>query len=120
MTIALNFTIFFVFSMFIFKIFFTNVTNFAFSYDLCCLFVNNFILFQKLIVSIACSPKNLQNFFMQSLPLYTSCLFSMVLSDVIVNIEKPDGICLPTFVVDEFSGLFLYPSIFSIKLLRSA
>ena len=33
----------------------------------------------------------------------------------ILNNEKPDGICLPNFVVDEFSGLFLDPSIFSIK-----
>ena len=43
-----------------------------------------------------------------------------VLNDDIVDIEKPDGICLPTFVVDEFSGLFLHPSIFSIKHSRSA
>ena len=31
------------------------------------------------------------------------------------DIEKPDQICSPTFVVDEYSGLFLHPSIFSIK-----
>ena len=37
---------------------------------------------------------------MQSLPLYTSCLFSMLLNDDIVDIEKLDGMCLPTFVVD--------------------
>ena len=37
-----------------------------------------------------------------------------------VDIEKPDGICLPTFVTDEFSGLFLHPSIFSIKASISA
>ena len=55
-----------------------------------------------------------QIFFMQSLPLYTSCLFSMLLNDNIVDIVKPDGICLLTFSADEFSGLFLYPSIFSI------
>ena len=52
---------------------------------------------------------------MKSVHLCTSCLFSMLLSDNIVDIEKPDGICLPTFVVDEFSGLFLYASVFSIK-----
>ena len=40
--------------------------------------------------------------------------FSMLLNDV-VDIEKPDEICFSTFVVDEFSGLFLHPSIFSIK-----
>ena len=44
----------------------------------------------------------------------------MFLNDHIVDLEKPDGICLPTFVVNEFSGLFLHPSIFSIKHSRSA
>ena len=39
----------------------------------------------------------------------------MVLNDIIVDIKKPDGICSLTFVVDEFSGLFLHPSNFSIK-----
>ena len=58
--------------------------------------------------------------FMQSLPLYTSYLFSMRLNEDIVDIEKLDGICVLTFVVDEFSGLFLHPSIFSIKHGRSA
>ena len=50
-----------------------------------------------------------QNFFMQALPLYTSCLFSMLLDDDIVKTEKPDRIYSPTFAVDEFSGLFLHP-----------
>ena len=44
----------------------------------------------------------------------------MFLNDDTVDIEKPDGICLPTFVVNEFSGLFLHPSIFSVKDPRSA
>ena len=39
----------------------------------------------------------------------------MLLKDNIVDIEGSDGICSLTFVVDEFSGLFLQPSIFSIK-----
>ena len=39
----------------------------------------------------------------------------MLLNDNIGEIEKLHGICLSTFVVDEFSGLFLHPSIFSIK-----
>ena len=86
---------------------------FAFSNDSCCSFVKNFIiLFLKLIIVIACSLKNPQNFFMQSVPPYTSCLFSMLLNDDIVDNEKPNGICSLTFVVDEFSGLFLHPSIF--------
>ena len=40
-------------------------------------------------------------------------IFSALKEDI-VDIEKPDGICSVTFVVDEFSGLFLHPSIFSI------
>ena len=43
----------------------------------------------------------------------------MLLNDDIVDIEKSDGICSLTFDVDEFSGLFLHPSIFSIKHSRS-
>ena len=52
---------------------------------------------------------------MQSLPLYSSCLFSILLDGKIADIKKDDGICLPTFDVDELLGLFLHPSIFSIK-----
>ena len=60
------------------------------------------------------SLKDSQNFFIQSLTLYTSCLFSMLLNDDIADTEKPDGKCLLTFVLDELSGLTLHPSIFSI------
>ena len=49
-----------------------------------------------------------------------SRLFSMLLNEDILDIEKPDGIFSTTFVVDEFSGLCLHPSIFSIKHSRSA
>ena len=113
MTMTTNFTIFFIFHMFIF--------NFSFLYDSCCSFVNNFsFFFLKLIISIACSVKDSQNFFMESLPLYTSWLFSMLLNDDIVDIQNPDDTCSVTFVVREFSGLFFHPSVFSIKLSRSA
>ena len=44
----------------------------------------------------------------------------MFLNDDIVDIEKPDGICSPTFVVHELSGLLLHLPIFSIKHSRSA
>ena len=57
---------------------------------------------------------------MQSLPLYKLCLISILLKEDIVDIEKPDGICSLTFVVDEFSGLFLYSPIFYIMHSRSA
>ena len=63
-----------------------------------------------------CSHKDSENFFVPFVPLYTSCLFSMILSDDIVDIEKPDGTCPSTFAVDKFSGLFLHTSVFSIKL----
>ena len=39
----------------------------------------------------------------------------MLLNEDIVEIEKPDSVCLHTFVVHEFSGLFLHLSIFSIR-----
>ena len=84
------------------------------------LLITSFSFFLELIIFITCSLKDSQNFFIQSLPLYTSFLFSVLLNDDIVDIKKPDGTCSPTFVVNEFSGLFLHPSIFSIKHSRSA
>ena len=49
------------------------------------------------------------------LPMYTSCLFSMLRNEDIVDTEKPDEICSLNVIIVEFSGLFLHPSIFSIK-----
>ena len=43
-----------------------------------------------------------------------SCIFSMLLNDILDK-EEPGGMCSTTFVVDEFSGLFLNPSIFFIN-----
>ena len=57
---------------------------------------------------------------MESLPVYTSWLFLILINDKIVDNANPDGIYSTTFVVGEFAGLFLHPSIFSIKHLRSA
>ena len=51
--------------------------------------------FLKLNIFIAWFLKNSQNLFMQ-------CLISILLKEVIVDIEKPDGMCSLTFVVDEF------------------
>ena len=42
-------------------------------------------------------------------------LISKLLIDI-VDIEKPNGTCSPTIVVDDFSGLFLHPSISSTKI----
>ena len=44
----------------------------------------------------------------------------MLVNDNIVDIEEPDGLCSLNFAADEISGLFLYPSIFSIIHSRSA
>ena len=80
------------------------------------LLITSFFFF-KLIIFIACSLKNSQNFFIQSLPLYKSCVFSMLLKKDVA--EKPDGICSLTFHVDEFSGLLLHSPMFSIVNSRS-
>ena len=40
-------------------------------------------------------------------------IFSMLLNKDVIDIEKPDEISSLTFVEDQFSGLFLHPSIFS-------
>ena len=37
----------------------------------------------------------------------------MLLNDDIGDIEKPHGICLLTFVIDQFSGLFVHSWIYS-------
>ena len=44
----------------------------------------------------------------------------MLLKEDIVDIEKPGGICSLTFVLDEFSALFLHRSVFFIIHSRSA
>ena len=44
----------------------------------------------------------------------------MLLNEDIADIEKLDGICYLTFAVNEFPGLLLHPSVFSIAHSRSA
>ena len=95
MTMISIFTMFFIFHIFMFKFFFTNITDFCIWYDCCCSFVNNFIFFiLKLIIFIACFLKDLQSF------LYTSFLFSMLLNDNIVDLEKSDGVCSLTSAIN--------------------
>ena len=67
-----------------------------------------------------CSYNNSQNLFVQSLPVFTLHLFSMLLNEDLVGIEKPDQISSLTFAIDELSELFLHPSIFSSIHSRSA
>ena len=57
---------------------------------------------------------------MKSSPLYTSCLYSIPSNVHIVGIEYTQGICPPTFAVNDFSKLFWHPSIILIKDSRSA
>ena len=61
-----------------------------------------FFFFLKLIIFIACSHKDSQNFLIQSLPLCTSCLFSRLLNDDIVDIENLDRRCSLISVVNKF------------------
>ena len=87
-----NFTMCFILQTSIFNFFFTILQVFVFSYDPCRSFVNNLILlFFKLIIFIVSYLKNSQNFFIQSLLLHTSCLFSMIQNKDIVNIENLMG-----------------------------
>ena len=44
----------------------------------------------------------------------------MLLNEDIIDIKKPDGICLLTVVADKLPRLFLHPSIFSIAHSRPA
>ena len=48
-----------------------------------------------------CSLEDPLNFFIQYLPPYPSCLFSMLLIYDDADIQKPDGICSVTFIVNE-------------------
>ena len=45
---------------------------------------------------------------------YLCILIFYALNDEIANFEKADEICSRTSVPDEFSGIFLHPSTFSI------
>ena len=59
-----------------------------------------FFSFQKKL-SLLRALLRIHKTFTPSLPLYISCLFSMLLNDDIVDTKKPDGICLLTFVADK-------------------
>ena len=83
------------------------------------LLITSFLSF-FFVIFCAYSLTYSQNFFIQYLPVYTLCLFSMLLNEDIVDIEKLDGICSFIFVGNKFSGLFLHPSVFFITHSRFA
>ena len=111
-----KFAIIFVIRVFIFDFFFFFLQRWPFvwlRYDLYSLFVNGIIfLFSKLLIFTECSLKDSQKFLMQSSPLCKPSIFSIPLDVYIVDIAYPQGICSPTFDVDNFSRYFLYSCTF--------
>ena len=75
-------------------------------------FSKSIILLLRVLLEIkilfSCSLK-------QSFARHKVCLFSMCSNPQIVDIDYPQRICWPIFVVEDFSGLFSDPSIFSLK-----
>ena len=120
MAIVFNFLILFIISAFMFVLFLTRVVD-LYPYHSSCSFVNSIILFfSKLLIFSVCSFRDSQKVLMQCSPLYTLCLFFIPRNVHSVDIENPQGICLLTFIVDNFSRLFLHVFILLIKDLRSA
>ena len=115
MTRISKFKIFLIIQIFILKFFYENITNFCIFISFLLLFCHNFVFSSlNLIIFIAYTlstlhVKHSQNVFIK-----------IFLDEYIVDIQKPDGICTLTFAADDFSGLFLHPSIFSIIYSRSA
>ena len=70
-----------------------------------------FFFFLKLIILIVYFLKNSQNIFMQSLSIHASCLFSMLLNENIVDIEKSDMLayfCCRLFFRITFASISLF------------
>ena len=94
MTMTPSFTEFFTFKICIFKFFYKYKIFLHFQMIPSALLLITFFILVKLIIFLACSLKNLQNIFIQSFPLYTSCLFSIImlvfytLDDDIVDTQK--------------------------------
>ena len=82
------------------------------------LLITFFFFFLKLIIFIVYFLKNSKKKI--NYATFTSIYIMPIFYDNIEGIENSDGICLLIFVVDEFSGLFLHPLIFSVIHSRSA
>ena len=123
MAMVPSFLIFF--SIFIFKLFFTIITDFWIFIWFSCsyLLITSLFFILKLIIFFACSLKDSQNFFMQFPPLYTSCLFSMSLNDDIQYLKNLKNLkeCVHLLLLQmTFQDYFCIHSFFIIKGSRSA
>ena len=115
-----KFLFIFIVGLFIFKLFFSNMIVCLIKIYSYTLLINGIIFFfSKLTIFISCSLKNsfhaLLKTILQSLSLCKLCLFPMSSNIHIVDIEYPQGICSPIFVVDHFLGLFSHSSTFQSK-----
>ena len=119
MKIIYHFTAFSIFSIFIVILFFANLT------DICIFMISAvhllitlfFFFFLKLIVFIVCSPKNSLNFFMQSLPLYTSYSVLLMILSTLKNLME---YIFTYFYCRWIFRVNFHPSIFNVKDSRSA
>ena len=120
LTMVISVTTIFIISVFMSKVFFfANVADFSLFHAISagCLLILSFSSFQSCLSLLRVL---LRIFFMQSSPLYTSCLFSIPSNDHMIDTEFPQGMCSATFVVDDFSKLFLQLYILLIKISGSA
>ena len=93
---------------------------FVFPYDSALLLITSFFLFQITYLKLCALLKIYKTFSCDIYLCIHHAFFSMLWNGKIVDIKKSCGICSLTFLVDDFSGLSFYPSIFSIKHSRSA
>ena len=106
-----SFAIFFIFTMFIIEFLFKNMTIVLhFSLIFTAPLLGTFFL----INYFHCSEGFAKRFDTVLTCVYI-CLFSILLIDDIVDIQKIDRICSTTFAADVFSGLFLNSSSFFTK-----
>ena len=77
--------------------------------------ITSFFLKKITIILLALFLYICKTLFMQYLPLHSSYSFFVSLNDLILGIEKADRTYSVSFVTEDFSGLFLHPSISFIK-----
>ena len=114
-----NFTIIFIIRAFIFELFCKN-RRFLFFHAIPAVFFEWYYFLICKVNYLHCVLTQRFTKPFQSSPLYTSRLFSIPSNTHIVDTKCQQGICSPSLVVDDFSGLFLHPSTVLIKDSRSA